>query len=60
MTTAVLQHIVEQWLETDLVCDKGIDRVYIPDFFEQNQITKMEIQRLWDEGNVDELEKRMR
>jgi hypothetical protein len=28
--------------------------------FDQNETTKLEIQRLWDDGNTTELEQRMR
>ena len=65
-----LSQLVFKWLELDRVSSSQYttDHVKPADFsdhtffplFLQNEVTRTEIQDLWDSGNVKELESRMR
>jgi len=63
-----LSQLVSKWLELDRVSSSQYttDHVKLANFsdqsffFPQNEVTRTEIQNLWDLGNVKELESRMR
>jgi len=65
-----LSQLVFKWLELDRVSSSQYttdhvkpadfsDHTFSPSFL-QNEVTRTEIQNLWDSGNVKELESRMR
>jgi hypothetical protein len=53
------KELVDSWMEWDAVRALYFDNTLLPPH-SQNESTRAEIQRLWDEGNTEELEKRLR